>query len=83
MEGPQLLTLSLKYWEVVYSHLGVCKDKENPKNKKCTHLEGLKEGVDGLVSQNLGNHGVAGHSRYKLSLCQLIVLVPEIDIDQL
>ena len=83
MEGPQLLTLSLKYWEVVYSHLGVCKDKENPKNKKCTHLEGLKEGIDGLVSQNLGNHGVASHSRYKLSLCQLIVLVPEIDIDQL
>jgi len=66
VEGPQLLTLSLKFWEVVYSH-----------------LEGLKEGVDGLVSQNLGNHGVAGHSRYKLSLCQLIVLVPEIDIDQL
>ena len=41
------------------------------------HLEGLEESVDGFVRKNLGNDGVAGHSCDKLSLRQLVVLVPE------
>ena len=44
------------------------------------HLESLKEGVNGLVSKNLGNDGVSGHSCHKLGLRQLVVLVPEIDV---
>ena len=44
------------------------------------HLEGLEESVDGFVRKNLGNDGVAGHSCDKLSLRQLVVLVPEINM---
>ena len=50
---------------------------ENPKRERHKHLEGLEEGIDGLVSKNLGNDGVSGHSLHKLSLRQLVVLVPE------
>ena len=68
------------HWSIgkeLHSHLGVQKDEENPKRNGQTHLESLKEGVDGLVSKNLGNDGVSGHPCYKLSLRQLVVLVPE------
>ena len=44
------------------------------------HLESLKEGINGLVSKNLGNDGVSGHSCHKLGLRQLVVLVPGIYI---
>ena len=48
----------------------ISKDQQRP-------LESLKKGVNGLVCQDLGDDWVSGHAGHKLSLGQLVVLVPE------